>query len=111
FFLNHRGSRLTRQGFWLILKSYAQQANISGITPHTLRHTFAAHQLRDGADLGEVQRILGHVNISTTQVYQRLVNNGADGSSLDPELDLSALDRNRVSATASAATNSSASRS
>lgn len=112
FFLNHRGSRLTRQGFWLILKSYAQQANISGITPHTLRHTFAAHRLRDGADLGEVQRILGHVNISTTQVYQRLVNNGADGSNLDPDLDLSALDPNRVPAPdqSPATTNSPASR-
>jgi integrase/recombinase XerD len=97
-FLNHRGSRLTRQGFWLILKSYAQQADISGITPHTLRHTFAAHQLRDGAELGEVQRILGHVNISTTQVYQRLVNNGGDRPSLDPELDLGALDPNRIPA-------------
>lgn len=97
-FLNHRGSRLTRQGFWLILKSYAQQADISGITPHTLRHTFAAHQLRDGAELGEVQRILGHVNISTTQVYQRLVNNGGDRVNLDPELDLDALDPNRIPA-------------
>jgi integrase/recombinase XerD len=97
-FLNHRGSRLTRQGFWLILKSYAQQADISGITPHTLRHTFASHQLRDGAELGEVQRILGHVNISTTQVYQRLVNNGGDRPSLDPELDLGALDPNRIPA-------------
>lgn len=97
-FLNHRGSRLTRQGFWLILKSYAQQADISGITPHTLRHTFAAHQLRDGAELSEVQRILGHVNISTTQVYQRLVNNGGDQPSLDPELDLDALDPNRIPA-------------
>jgi integrase/recombinase XerD len=80
-FLNHRGNRLTRQGFWLILKSYAQQAEISGITPHTLRHTFAAHRLGDGAELSEVQRILGHVNISTTQVYQRLVadrDRGAD---------------------------------
>lgn len=86
-FLNHRGSRLTRQGFWLILKSYAQQAQISGITPHTLRHTFAAHQLRDGAELGEVQRILGHVNISTTQVYQRLVSNGGGQLSQTAEPD------------------------
>lgn len=89
-FLNHRGSRLTRQGFWLILKSYAQQAQIDGITPHTLRHTFAAHQLRDGAELGEVQRILGHVNISTTQVYQRLVSNGGGQLSQTAEPDRAA---------------------
>ncbi|MDQ3694989.1 MAG: tyrosine-type recombinase/integrase [Chloroflexota bacterium] len=86
-FLNHRGRRLTRQGFWLILKSYAQQAKISGITPHTLRHTFAAHRLSEGAELSEVQRILGHVNISTTQVYQRLMANGLDQSyhELEPD--------------------------
>ncbi len=77
-FLNHRGNRLTRQGFWLILKSYAEQAGISDITPHTLRHTFATHALRQGADLREVQRLLGHVSISTTQVYRRLVSD-ADG--------------------------------
>ena len=71
-FLNHRGNRLTRQGFWLILKSYAQQAEIADITPHTLRHTFATHALRRGADLREVQQMLGHVSISTTQVYRRL---------------------------------------
>lgn len=71
-FLNHRGNRLTRQGFWLILKSYAQQAEIGDITPHTLRHTFATHALGQGADLREVQHLLGHVSISTTQVYRRL---------------------------------------
>jgi integrase/recombinase XerD len=71
-FLNHRGNRLTRQGFWLILKSYADRAEISDITPHTLRHTFATHALRRGADLREVQQLLGHVSISTTQVYRRL---------------------------------------
>lgn len=71
-FLNHRGSRLTRQGFWLILKSYALRADIADITPHTLRHTFATHALRRGADLREVQQMLGHVSISTTQVYRRL---------------------------------------
>jgi integrase/recombinase XerD len=72
-FLNHRGSRLTRQGFWLILKSYAQQAEIGDITPHTLRHSFATHALRHGAELRDVQQLLGHVSISTTQVYRRLV--------------------------------------
>jgi integrase/recombinase XerD len=78
-FLNHRGNRLTRQGFWLILKSYASQAEIADITPHTLRHTFATHALRRGVDLREVQQLLGHVSISTTQVYRRLAN-GQDGA-------------------------------
>ncbi len=78
-FLNHRGSRLTRQGFWLILKAHAEAANISDITPHTIRHTFAAHALHDGHELRDIQRILGHMSISTTQVYQQLVTklNGA----------------------------------
>ena len=73
-FLNHRGNRLTRQGFWLILKSYANKAEIADITPHTLRHTFATHALSRGVDLREVQHLLGHVSISTTQVYRRLAN-------------------------------------
>lgn len=73
-FLNHRGNRLTRQGFWLILKSYANRAEIEDITPHTLRHTFATHALHRGADLREVQQLLGHVSISTTQVYRRMAN-------------------------------------
>ncbi len=76
-FLNHRGSRLTRQGFWLILKAYAQRAEIGDITPHTLRHTFATHAIRRGADLREVQHLLGHVSISTTQVYRRLASSAA----------------------------------
>ena len=71
-FLNHRGNRLTRQGFWLILKSYAHQAGIADITPHTLRHTFAMHALGDGVELRDVQQMLGHVSISTTQIYRRL---------------------------------------
>ncbi|HKG26673.1 MAG TPA: tyrosine-type recombinase/integrase, partial [Thermomicrobiales bacterium] len=75
-FLNHRGSRLTRQGFWLILKSYAEQAQIGDITPHTLRHSFATHALKDGTELRDVQHLLGHVSISTTQVYRRLVGTG-----------------------------------
>src|SRR5687767_6802417 len=66
-FLNHRGDRLTRQGFWLLMKSYASEAGISSsITPHTLRHSFAAHLLGRGALLREVQQKLGHANISTT---------------------------------------------
>lgn len=80
-FLNHRGNRLTRQGFWLILKSYANRAEIADITPHTLRHTFATHALRRGADLREVQQLLGHVSISTTQVYRRLASAPASGRS------------------------------
>jgi len=73
-FLNHRGNRLTRQGFWLILKSYAERAGIGDITPHTLRHSFATHALSHGAELRDVQQLLGHVSISTTQVYRRLAN-------------------------------------
>mgnify|MGYP000974783476 CR=1 FL=1 len=76
-FLNHRGNRLTRQGFWLILKSYANKADIADITPHTLRHTFATHALRSGANLRDVQLLLGHVSISTTQVYRRLASDAA----------------------------------
>lgn len=80
-FLNHRGRRLTRQGFWLILKNYANSTGIADITPHTLRHSFAAHALKDGAELREVQRRLGHVSISTTQVYRQIVEDGSVESS------------------------------
>jgi integrase/recombinase XerD len=79
-FLNHRGQRLTRQGFWLILKGYAQQAGIGEITPHTLRHSFATHQLLDGKELSDVQRALGHVSISTTQVYEQLADQMKNGT-------------------------------
>ncbi len=71
-FVNHRGHRLTRQGFWLILKAYAEQAGIAGITPHTLRHSFAAHMLGDGENLRRVQELLGHASISTTQIYNQV---------------------------------------
>jgi integrase/recombinase XerD len=74
-FINRRGERLTRQGFWLILKNYAKAARIqSDVTPHTLRHSFATHMLRGGAPLRSVQELLGHANISTTQVYTQLTN-------------------------------------
>ncbi len=72
-FVNRRGERLTRQGFWLILKGYAREAGIEGrVTPHTLRHSFATHMLRGGMDIHKVQELLGHANISTTQVYTQI---------------------------------------
>jgi len=72
-FVNRRGERLTRQGFWLILKGYAKAANLrDDVTPHTLRHSFATHMLRGGMPLRHVQEMLGHANISTTQVYTHL---------------------------------------
>ncbi len=72
-FVNRRGERLTRQGFWLILKGYAAAAGIQGhVTPHTLRHSFATHMLRGGMDIHKVQELLGHANISTTQVYTQV---------------------------------------
>jgi integrase/recombinase XerD len=72
-FLNRRGERLTRQGLWQILKGYAKEAELGvEITPHTLRHSFATHMLSRGADLRSVQELLGHANISTTQVYTHL---------------------------------------
>jgi integrase/recombinase XerD len=72
-FLNRRGDRLTRQGFWQILKEYAKEAGLEAqVTPHTLRHSFATHMLNRGGDLRTVQELLGHANISTTQVYTHL---------------------------------------
>ena len=72
-FLNPRGERLTRQGLWLIIKGYARELGLEDrVTPHTLRHSFATHMLNGGAGLREVQLLLGHANISTTQVYTHI---------------------------------------
>ncbi|MCL0044163.1 site-specific tyrosine recombinase XerD [Dehalococcoidia bacterium] len=74
-FLNRLGMRLTRQGLWLILKGYAHSSGIAAsITPHTLRHSFATHLLTGGASLRNVQELLGHASISTTQVYTHLTS-------------------------------------
>lgn len=71
-FVNPRGKQMTRQGVWLIIKNYAKRAGIGGeITPHSLRHTFAAHKLAQGERIQDLQKLLGHAHLSTTQAYRR----------------------------------------
>jgi len=68
-FLNSHGEKLSRQGFWKILKEYSKKVGIEDINPNMIRHSFAAHMIENGADIGVVQKFLGHTDISTTQLY------------------------------------------
>jgi integrase/recombinase XerD len=88
-FLNARGDRLSRQGCWKILKGHARVAGLADrVSPHTLRHSFATHLLEDGQDIRTVQELLGHKDVSTTQIYTHVLKRGGRGV-------LSPLDRHR----------------
>lgn len=77
-FVNHRGERLSRQGLWLVIKGYVKELGLDGnVTPHTLRHSAATDKLSHGANVAEVQHLLGHANPSSTQVYVRLARSKA----------------------------------
>ena len=71
-FLNSKGGRLSRQGFWKILRGYALKANVQHLSPHVLRHSFATHLLSRGANLRVLQLLLGHADLATTQIYTHL---------------------------------------
>ena len=82
-FVNTSGQRMTRQGFWKLLKLYASMAGISkSITPHTLRHSFATHLLENGADINDIKEILGHADISSTNVYSEFIKSNIKNSYL-----------------------------
>jgi integrase/recombinase XerD len=92
-FLNHHGTRLTRQGFWLIMKAHARSAGITDISPHSLRHAFALDLIEQGLELRTVQERLGHANLATTQVYRQVFEaraEQADVHAQSKEADLTA---------------------
>ena len=75
-FRNQRGGRLSRQGIWGVVAKACQTAKIDGVTPHTLRHSFATHLLEGGADIRVVQELLGHSSVATTQIYTKVTIDG-----------------------------------